>query len=231
MAYNRRYWRRYYRRYYRGKYNSYTKSRMTRNFKASANNMTQGGTFNISSRLTAQCVFDSIPVDGANNQSKHTLLNIPAAITQSAMHIQLSNVFDQYRVERLVIRVRPIGDNSQTPSLTQPSLLFTAVDRSGFNASATIDQFRTYGSYKETQISGAKDISPTHTVYVSQSNLVEWTTWSDTKSMVSFPSIALGVFFAHIPANITVNLAVEFDFQIRYRGVRLDTSSVATRLQ
>lgn len=231
MAY-RRYWRRYWRRYYRGRYaNSYAKTRMTRNFKASANNMTQGGTFNISSRQTAQCIFDTVPSTGSDNVSKSTQLNIPSAITSSAMHIQLSNVFDQYRVERLVIRIRPIGDASQTPSLTQPSLLFTAVDRSGFNANATIDQYRTYGSYKETQISGAKDISPTHTVYVSQSNLVEWTTWSDTKSMVSFPSVALGVFFAHLPANTIVNLAVEFDFQIRYRGVRLDTSSVATRLQ
>lgn len=226
MAYTRRYWRRYYRRYYRGKYNnSYTKTRMTRNFKASASNMTQGGTFNISMRSV-----ESVAITSGQNKDNHAILPIASQITQSPMHIQLSNVFDQYRVERLAIRVRPVGD-AASPALQQPSILYSAVDRSGFAASATIDQFRTYGSYKETQISGAKDVSPTHTVYVSQSNLVEWSTWSDTKSMVSFPSVALGVFFAYLAANTTVKLSVEYDLQIRYRGVRLDTSAVATRVQ
>lgn len=226
MAYYRRYWRRYWRRYYRGRYmNSAAKTRMTRNFKASANNMTQGGTFNISMRSV-----ETVPVSQGTNKEAHAILPIAASITRSPMHIQLSNVFDQYRVERIAIRVRPIGDAS-APALQQPSILYSAVDRSGFADSATLEQFRTYGSYKETQISGAKDVSPVHSVFVSQSNLVEWSTWSDSKSMVNFPTVVMGVFFAYLAADTSVKLSVEYDLQIRYRGVRLDTSAVATRVQ
>lgn len=216
MAYGRRYWRRYYRRYYRGK-NSYWKTRMTRNFKASANNMTQGGTFNISVRFE-----DSVTL--SSQAANHKEIDIANKIAASDMHTYLSNVFDQYRVEKLTIRLKPLGDTAT--SLSNPCILFTAMDRTSFANAITQAQIRTYGSYKETMVSGAKDISPTHVCYIGQSNLVEWSTYTDTKNRVSFPHIIWGVNYA-AATSITSAVSVEIDAMVRYRGVRLDTSSVS----
>lgn len=218
MAYNRRYWRRYYRRYYRGKYNnSYYKTRMSRNFKASANNMTQGGTFNISVRFE-----DSVTL--STQAANHKEIDIANKIAASDMHSYLSNVFDQYRVEKLTIRIKPLGDTAT--SLSNPCILFTAMDRTSFAAGISQAQIRTYGSYKETMVSGAKDISPTHTCYIGQSNLVEWSTYTDTKNRVTFPHIIWGVNYA-AATSITSAVSIEIDAMVRYRGVRLDTSAVS----
>ena len=225
MAFGRRYYRRLYRRYYRRKYGSYYKTRMTRNFKSSALNMTQGGTYNISVVKEKNI---NLQLTG-NKAFGYELLNIPALITASDMHKNLSNVFDQYRVERVTIRIRPCGDNSPA-TLINPLVLFTCIDRSGFAGNITIDSIRTYGSYKETAVSGAKDISPVHTCYIGQSNLVEFSTYYDTKSMVSFPRVIWGAYDAYVTGATTIFASIEIDAQIRYRGVRLDQSAVATRV-
>jgi len=217
MAFGRRYWRRYYRRYYRNKWNSYGKTRMSRNFKASANNMTQGGTFNISVRFE-----DSVVL--ANQAANNKPIDIANKIAASDMHTYLSNVFDQYRVEKLTIRLKPLGDTAA--NLSNPCILFTAMDRTGFANNIPMSQIRTYGSYKETLVSGAKDISPTHVCYIGQSNLIEWSTYTDTKNRVTFPHLIWGVNYA-TATTITSNVSIEIDAMVRYRGVRLDTSSVS----
>lgn len=217
MAYGRRYWRRYWRRYYRGRYSSYGKTKMSKNFKASASNMTQGGTFNISVRFE-----DSVILN--NEAAKNKEIDIGGKIAASDMHTYLSNVFDQYRIEKLTIRLKPIGDNSAT--ITNPAVLFTAMDRTSFANGTTMAQIRTYGSYKETMISGSKDISPTHVCYIGQSNLVEWSTYTDTKNKASFPHLVWGVNYASAET-ITTSVSVEIDAMVRYRGVRLDTRAVS----
>lgn len=211
-------WRRYWKRYYRRRYNSYNKTRTTRNFKASASNMTQGGTFNISVRKDTY-----IPVTASAKYGFDTL-DVAGEIKGSPMHQALSNVFDQYRVEKVTIRIRPVGDSSG--NIINPSILFSAVDRSGFAANAPITTLRTYGSYKETQITGAKDVSPVHTIYIGQTNLVEFSSYSDSKNAVSFPAVGWGCIFAALAANTDVYFSIEFDCQIRYRGVRYDNSNV-----
>lgn len=221
MAYGRRFWRRYYRRYYRGRYSSIGKTKLSRNFKASAANMTQGGTFNVSAH-TEKAI--TIP----NNASEsYNYLDLPSMISGSDMHRYLSNVFDQYRIEKLSIKIRLMGDNQAT--INNPAILFSCMDRTGFANNSTITTFRTYGSYKETQISGSKDISPIHWINIGQSNLVEFTSYNDTKKRASFPVIVYGCKFASSFANgLQVGVSIEVDAQIRYRGVRLDTSSVIT---
>ena len=219
----RRYWRRYYRRYYKSRYNSANKLRLSKNFKASANNMTQGGTFNIS-------VHDTDTVEILSGRAGNfKAVNLPAKISSSQMHKYLSYVFDQYRVEKLNIRIRPLGDSIAT--LGNPAILFTCVDRTGFAASADIDIIKTYGSYRETMVSGSKDVSPTHYVAIGASNLVEFSAYTDTKRTVTFPNFIWGFYFAaNVNQNTTVAVSIEIDAQVRYRGVRLDTGAVSTQV-
>lgn len=223
MAYGRRYWKRYYKKYYRGRYsNSIGKTRISKVVKASAGNMTQGGTFTISAHADVTFTVPQGQSDGLRD------LDIPALISGSSMHSALSNVFDQYKIEKMLIKMRPAGDNIS--GLSVPSILFSVVDRSGFADTITLPTLRTYGSYKETQISGAKDISPVHYIPIGQSNLVEFSSYSDTKKMVAFPSVYAGVHFASaVGSQINVMVSCEIEAQVRYRGVRLDTSAVLTR--
>lgn len=222
MAYGRRYWRRYYRRYYRNRYNSVSKLRTTRNFKASSANMTQGGTFNVSTIQPAEATFD-----GTKSYALKTNFDVADWIYKSNMHKALSNVFDQYRIEKISLKIRMLGDNVNPSVLTQPAIIFSAVDRSGFNENIALDELRTYGSYKETMISGAKDVSPVHYVNIGQSNFIEFTNYYDSKNKAAFPSLAIGVNFAANQSNgYKVNLSIEVDAQIRYRGVRLDTKAI-----
>ena len=210
--------------YYRGRYsNSIGKTRISKVVKASAGNMTQGGTFTVSAHADLTFTVPQGQSTGFNT------LDIPAMISGCSMHNALSNVFDQYKVEKMLIKLRPAGDNVN--GLTAPSLLFSVVDRSGFADTVTLASLRTYGSYKETQISGAKDVSPVHYISIGQSNLVEFGTYSDTKKMVQFPYVYAGVHFASAVAQqIIVAVSCEIEAQVRYRGVRLDTSAVLTRI-
>lgn len=224
MPYGRRFWRRYYRRYYRGRYsNSIGKTRISKVVKASAANMTQGGTFTISAH--ADLSF-TVP---QGQSTGFSTLDIPAMISGCSMHTALSNVFDQYKVDKMLIKLRPAGDS--IAGTTQPALLFSVVDRSGFPNTVTLPTLRSYGSYKETQISGAKDVSPVHYISIGQSNLVEFGSYSDTKKMVQFPYVYAGIHFATaINQQVIIAVSCEIEAQVRYRGVRLDTSAVLTRI-
>ena len=226
----------YKRRSYAGRKTYYKRGKMSRSvraittsraFKASAMNMTQNGKFNVNVRTTIGLSWggsELTPVQFAFND-----LDIPALLAASDMHRQLSNVFDQYKIEKATVKILPnIGPAAPTNATSYISF-FSVVDRTGFN-SPTIDQLRSYGSYKETNWSWNDSPAP-HMVYIGQSDVVSKSTYYDTKSTAVFPKVKVG---GDLGASQTTSLAwtfsVEIDAQVRYRGVRLDTSSVSTRL-
>lgn len=216
----------YYRR--RAKYTRSVKAVSTsRAFKASASNMTQNGRFNISVKTTFGVVI------GANEAVGVHKVDVPNVILTSDMHKQLSNVFDQYKVEKCTMKFSPINSVSLEPALGAEVLpgyaaFFSCVDRSGFAANVTIAQLRTYGSYKETTWPVNGDSITPHVVSIGQSDLVSRSEYYDTKHRAKFPEVMVGYEFASgiQHAELTVNVTVEFDVMVRYRGVRLDTTGV-----
>lgn len=223
MAFGRRFWRSYYRNYYRGRRYAYKRRGAltpTRAFKRSAANMTQGGTFNISVR-------DQLPIDiPAQASDAKGSLDLANLIKNSRMHKLLGCVFDQYRVERVSLKLRFLGD--AVAALENPFVVFSVVDRSGFANNITMPELRSYSSYKETSVGGDKGISPVHYVNVAATGL-EWSTYTDTKNAVTFPAVMAGVAFStalNSAQNTRVYFSVELDCQIRYRGVRIDTTDV-----
>ena len=182
-----------YKNYYRYP-KRYTKSSVakitqSRNFKASAANMTQNGLFSISARSPL-----SLQV-AANNNATWQVLDIPAAISGSDMHRQLSNVFDQYRIEKLTIRIKPVitYDNTGVGQFSSYLAFFSVVDRSGFSNSTTIAQLRTYSSYKETSwATNGGDTPRAHVINIGQADLVSRTEYYDSKSTAKFPQVCVG---------------------------------------
>lgn len=231
MAYNyKSYWRRYYRRRYKNR--SVKAITTTRNFKASSANMTQNGRFNINVRGTVTL---NVP---NNNTSVFTSLDVANAIKSSPMHAALANVFDQYRIEKMTVRFRPLASaNVNLPSTREGASLvvgasayetfFTAVDRTGFREGQTLDMLRTYSSYKESVWPTNGDTAGPHYVAIGQADVVSRSTYYDSKNKAAFPSIAYGVDVGATNVtggNLPFSFTYEIDAQVRYRGVRLDTT-------
>lgn len=212
------------RNYYRGS-NSIRAVTQKKSFTTSASNMTQNGLFSISVRDTIKL---SIP---ANSLLTHRILDLPALIAASPMHRQLSNVFDQYKIEKSNLKFRMASCTDDIDATTNiVGSFFTCVDRSDFSNQISVDMLRTYQSYKETAWPLNGDRPITHAINVGQSNVVEKNQYYDSKKIAAFPAIAVGfaipVPFGDISSDIlNINVSLEIDAQVRYRGVRLDTSS------
>ena len=226
MAYGRYYRYGYGRRYgYRRKARSVRAITTTRNFKASASNMTQNGLFSINVRNEIQ---GNIP-QGLRYGT--ALLDVPAIISQSPMHLQLSNVFDQYKIEKVSIKFRPIFNNETLGTDFGAQTFFTCIDRSGFSATVDLAQLQTYQSYKESNWSLTGETNMPHYVNIGQTDIVGKSSYFDSKNTCTFPKVAYGVIMPQAVGSAAVfKYSVEIDAQVRYRGVRLDTSSVSTRV-
>lgn len=215
----------YYRR--RARYNRSVKAiTSSRAFKASAANMTQNGKFNISQKFTQTINIASGSPYGMED------CNIPNQIVLSDMHKALSNVFDQYRIEKCTLKFNLLLNN---PLNTQNSIahisFFTAVDRTGFAVNATVPSIRTYGSYKETTWSINGDSNVPHVISLGQADMVSRSEFYDTKNRAKFPQLKIGFDLAEAQETAkALTITCEIDAQVRYRGVRLDTTGVLARV-
>lgn len=224
----------YYRRKYRGRKFYYKRARASRStkaistsrsFKASAANMTQNGKFNISTKFTK-----TIQI-AATTSSAFEKLDIPNYLVQSDMHKALSNVFDQYRVEKATLKFNLLLNSANMSTDVGHLTFFTACDRTGFAANATVASIRTYGSYKETTWSTNGDSNAPHYVSIGQADLVSKSEYYDSKNRATFPTIVAGLDLgAAVTAQKTITVTCEVDAQVRYRGVRLDTTGVLARI-
>lgn len=237
MAFGRYYRYGYGRRYgYRRRTSRSVKAITTsRAYKASASNMTQNGRFNVNVKIEKT-------INIANGaKSVADTINIADYIKNSDMHKALSNVFDQYRIEKATIRFRPLvtSNINLQPRTTEGGVLipvnnsyqtfFTCIDRTGFNNGQTLDSYRTYSSYKETVWPVNGDSANAHVVSLGQADVVSRSSYYDSKQAASFPRIAYGVDIGATNATggtIPYSYSIEIDAQIRYRGVRLDTTAV-----
>lgn len=225
--------RRYYRRY-GSRYTSVKKITTSPNVKASAQNMTQGGKFTVTAHFVAD-IGNSHNTPVANitefADGKATCsLNLSQLVKTSEMHKALSNVFDQYRIDKLVMKIRDAGQSGEdVDQITLLPTLSSIVDRTGLAAGLDLAAMKSYSSYKETQLAQNGDVSPIHTVYIGSSTIVEASTYFDTKTNATFPYVMLCVAFPVTTAlaghdNYVRNLSIDIEAQVRYRGVRLDNS-------
>lgn len=197
---------------------------ISRGYKKRAYTMTSRVAFIINSRTVHTFTIAS------GNQASGGDFDVAGTIVNSDMHKQLSSVFDQYRIEKVNIKYKLLSNPATVVSGQIPHInFFTCVDRSGFNANVTLAQLRTYQSYKETSYSTTGDLGRSHYVSVGQSDLVSKSTYYDTKTKAQFPHVAHGIDVGNnVASNLDFKFSIEIDAQVRYRGVRLDTSAVST---
>lgn len=231
-------WGRYYKYGYGKRYGYGAKKRsvkaitQSRSFKASASNMTQNGVFNISVR-------DVITLQVATGATtKIGLFDVAAKIASADMHTQLSNVFDEYKIEKVSLKLSPSGHttlsflNDYTASYIE---FFTCIDRTGFAAidagegtDLTVEKVRTYQSFKSVNWPTNGDTASKMFVNIGQSDIVNKSKYYDTKGKAVIPQLVAGI---ALPAQVaeqatTFNFNIEIDAQVRYRGVRYDNRNV-----
>lgn len=231
-------WGRFYKYSYGKRYGYGAKKRsvkaitQSKSFKASAANMTQNGVFNISVR-------DTIPLVVATaTDTKIGLFDIAAKIASADMHTQLSNVFDEYKIEKVSLKLSPAGHTTlalQDDYTNAYIEFFTCIDRTGFattegaaNDRLTVEKVRTYQSFKSINWPSNGDTASKMYVNIGQSDIVNKSTYYDTKGKAVIPQLVAGV---ALPAdvvnqNTTFNFNIEIDAQVRYRGVRYDNRAV-----
>lgn len=216
MAWSRKYYKKGYKGYWRG---GKSKLTPTRAFKRSAANMTQNGLFNISTVQFGEMILLNSGIQGDKMYKRFDAIDVGTLIQSCQMHESLKRVFDQYRVEKVTLKIT-VGAASFSGF---PVMTCACVDRTGFAAAdMDINVLKTYGSYKE--VSSATDGSNVKPLFinVSQSDLVSRSLYTDTYNRATFPSVAFGFYCNNLlnQNNPTVSFSVEMDAQVRYRGVR-----------
>lgn len=197
----------------------------TRAFKRSASNMTQNGLFNVNCVVPVVLNPASMLSGGqaSGYMGAFSVLDVPGTIYTSAMHAALKKVFDQYRVEKVTVKIGMGANAGNIPIGT----MFTCIDRTGFDETAQMDlaTIRSYGSYKEKQTSGDGSAVSPLVVNIAQTDVVGLSLYRDTYSNVTFPKVLVGW---HAYTNTQLNavqLQIEIDAAVRYRGVRLSNKA------
>ena len=193
--------------------------------KALRNNMLQGR------RVCINLGFDDELILKEDDSSVYKLLDIPALITSSDMHLTFSNCFDQYKVVSYTLTIHLKGIRFVGFDLDEEyaeyGVIFTVFDRTKIKDGASWTTLKTYQSYVETQfpVTGDNMKSANRTI---RSN----SQYTDTKSMTSVPYMYYGIGFSSgtWPGDVYFSVSVNIKVDVYYRGVRYDESWVSTRL-
>lgn len=153
-------------------------------------------------------------------------VNLASVLTLSPMHIALSNVYDQFRIRKIVVKITPTGVNP-TPSNVYYTLS-SAIDRNEFNGLITTERLMSYSSFKQTPYSAvASNRAPTHYITITHDTLFAKSAYYSTKGVAVTPWIGLSTRVpSEVPTAIDFKYSVCYQFDITYRGVRLDTSAI-----
>lgn len=193
--------------------------------KALRNNMLQGR------RVCINLGFDDELILKEDDSSVYKLLDIPALITSSDMHLTFSNCFDQYKVVSYTFTLHLKGIRFSGFDLDEKyaeyGVIFTVFDRTKIKDGASWTTLKTYQSYVETQFPVTGDnMKSTNRTIRSNSQ------YTDTKSMTSVPYMYYGIGFSSgtWPGDVYFAVSVNIKVDVFYRGVRYDESWVSTRL-
>lgn len=166
-----------------------------------------------------------------NNSGFQTLVSAATVLTSAAMHTQMSNVYDQFRIRKVTLKVIPV---TTTAGGNVYSTFYSVLDRNGFtNPLPNLSTLQTYSSYKQTAYSGtASNKAPTHWVSWENNTMFEKSRYFSTKLTPVTASLVMGTYF---PVNVTVNpieikYSLVWHFDITYRGIRADTSEISANI-
>lgn len=158
-------------------------------------------------------------------------ISLGTLLTNSEMHKAMGNVYDQFRIRKITAKFVPAGTGSTTGE--QYYTFFTVLDRNGFPSPIPdVTKLQTYSSYKQTVYSNtATNKAPTHWFSIENNTLFEKSRYFSTKKVPYTTHIVAGTYLpANTAAQRIISYSVVYNFDITYRGVRMDDSAIANEL-
>lgn len=154
------------------------------------------------------------------------LIDVGNELRIAPMHVAMSNVYDQFRVRKVTLKITPASTVNSDPVYTT---FFTVFDRNGFAAGVNVASLQTYSSYKQTAYSAnATNKAPVHYVSWENNTLFEKSRYYPTKSKPQAGFIETGSSLPVAPnAAVTLTYNISWTFDITYRGLRADSSEIA----
>lgn len=169
----------------------------------------------------------TVPIGSA---TIHSEIPIATSLTNSVMHQNMSNVYDQFRIRKITMKFQPTGTPGGADANKLYSTFYTAMDRNGFADGITLEQIRTYQSYKQTvYAANASNKAPVHYVSWTNNTLFEKSRYFNTKLTPTTETVLAGV---ALPGNVAAapapfGFTVTIQYDLTYRGLRADTSNIA----
>lgn len=141
-------------------------------------------------------------------------------LTNSDVHLSMSNVWDRYRVKDVHIdyTISPTANSSRERNPTS-IVLFTVYDSHVTGQNITLKQLQTYDTYTSTTVSTVPDNPSPHHI----TRYEEYHRRTNTKITPLTPTFLFGVYTGTF-AKMHFQASLQFRFTVEYSGSRFDNS-------
>lgn len=172
-------------------------------------------TFSLSTESDESSVYESFP--------------IACFLTSSKMHGMLSDVWDEYKIEKVELNITRQGNQRVTEEDAKEVYLkfFTCFDKNRPSVNISYSQIKTMDTYHETSFSlQATNAAPIHSICYTLGQK-----YSSTKTTPSLGTLTMGLASHEIFGDrVTTWWSCSFRFQVSYRVARVDTGYITTMI-
>lgn len=157
---------------------------------------------------------------------------VVSLLTSSKIHLDLSNVWNDYKVEKIALTATPLGVEDliteEDGVLSGPReylKLFCAWDNNDVNRQLRYSDIKTYESYQDVTYS----ITASNEAPILRFSTDPKMKKMDTKKTPNYGTLIIGINSPIIfDDSVDINISVNFTFTVCYGCPRLDTSWVST---
>ena len=172
-------------------------------------------TFSLTTETDESSVYESFP--------------IACFLTSSKMHGMLSDVWDEYKIEKVELNITRQGNQTVTEEESKEVYLkfFTCFDKNRPSVNISYSQIKTMDTYHETSFSlRAANTAPIHSICYTLGQK-----YSSTKTTPSLGTLTMGLASHEIFGDrVTTWWSCSFRFQVSYRVARVDTGYITTMI-
>lgn len=184
-------------------------------------------------RVQISSAEDFVIVLDPDEITKYHITPLCGMMTRSAIHRGMSNTWDKYCIKKVTIKINP-ADSTYTAAYDKSDYykIFTAYDITSTAPDIAFSSIKTYDSYKETVFAQlANNQIDSHIVVINTPSR-----WFSTKTTDFANNFITGVYFTKgivdpytgFSELFTFKLRATFQFDVEYKGCRVDESYVKT---
>lgn len=159
--------------------------------------------------------------------SCYSVIPAYAILSSSKIHRELSKVWDEYKIEKIGVRLHFIDNNTVSDQKNRYYQLYTVWDDNETSANIKYTELATYETFKQTPFSAlARNMTPCHTTSFQPKG-----GYTSTKKTPNNGSFVFGLYSRNVfDKREEFMTSIQFTFTVCYRGSRFDSSWVSTKI-